>query len=124
MLSINIIKEVKIGFWGNYIFSLAICTFIIALFFNCKAFGENKFLILCGKYSLQIYLIHSYITAANRVFLFKIGINNIYINIILNLFMAIIIPLIIATMLEYIGIDKYVFKLGSIMLRNVKNKNR
>ena len=36
--------------------------------------GRNKFFELCGRYSLEIYVIHCFITAGNRVILPKLGI--------------------------------------------------
>ena len=49
--------------------------YLVATFFECYAERlTNKFLAIVGKYSFQIYLIHTMITAAVRIVLSKAGI--------------------------------------------------
>lgn len=74
------------------IFAAAIISvFVISLF--AKTEYTNRFLNVCGKHSLDIYLIHCFITAANRVLLTKLGITIFIVNVLVNFVMAIFIPI-------------------------------
>lgn len=100
----NLLKIDIIGICTAAIISI----FIIGLF--AKNEYSNKFLDLCGKYSLEIYIIHCFITAANRVILVKLHITNFYVNVLVNLMMAVFIPIICSLILKKL-------KLYTIFLR-------
>jgi fucose 4-O-acetylase-like acetyltransferase len=119
---VTIMEGKVIGYWGNCIFPLAICFICVYVFFNIKIFNQENILILFGKYSLEIYLFHSYITAGNRIFLFKIGIESFAINVLINFFMAISIPILISKIMKKLNIHKYIFKFGNIICYKVMNK--
>lgn len=63
-----------------------------------------------GAYSLEIYLLHTFITAANRKMLFKVGITSFYPNILINFIMAMCLPIVISFVLKKINVYFYIFK--------------
>lgn len=113
--AVTVIKGEVIGYWGNCIFPLAVCFLVSYLFFNIKVFNRQSILTILGKYSLEIYLFHCYITAGNRSFLPKMGIGNFWVNILVNFLMAISIPIFISKIIKKLKIYNYVFKLGSTL---------
>jgi fucose 4-O-acetylase-like acetyltransferase len=115
IFTIIVLKNCAVGYWGHYIVALVPCIFLICCFSSCRALYKNKVLIICGKCSLEIYLLHCYITAANRKILLEIGVSNFYLNVLLNLILAVVIPLFVTWLLEKINIKKYVFGLGAIV---------
>ena len=89
---------------------------IIALIVSLSVFElfkkkniSNSFLEYIGRNSLEIYLIHCYFTAFNRIVLIKIGITNFYINFIVNLIISIVICLFISQITKKLGIHNYIF---------------
>ena len=63
-----------------------------------------------GAYSLDIYLMHTFITAANRKMLFKVGITAFYPNIFINFIMAMCFPMVVSFVLKKVKIYSYIFK--------------
>lgn len=104
--NINIFKIKFIGIFAAMVVSL----FIIFTFEKVKAIGKFKTLEICGRYSLEIYVTHCFITAGNRIILFKFGITNFYLNLILNLLMAVFIPIGCAVILKKLNIHKLFFR--------------
>ena len=115
-----LIESTTIGYWGNYVFPFVICVFVLCLFVNIKKISQIKCLKLCGKYSLEIYLMHCYITAANRIILMKLGITNFWCNVAVNLIMATCIPIILALILKKLNIAQYIFGMGKIIVSKCK----
>lgn len=101
LLSLPIIGTITAGI---------ITIFTVNLFEKVKAFSNAKIFALCGKYSLEIYLTHCFITAANRLILIKLGITIFWINIIVNFIMATFIPVLCAYILKKIKLHEYIFR--------------
>ena len=74
---------------------LMLTSIFILMFANLKFLSSNKFLTICGKYSLPIYLLHIYFTSGTRIILNRIHITNIYIHLLSGIILAIIIPILI-----------------------------
>lgn len=83
---------------------------IIGLFQSIASLGKIKWLNYCGQHSLEIYVLHCFITAANRKILFKLGIENFVFNVLINFIMAVLIPLAAGVFLKKTGLYNYVFK--------------
>lgn len=74
-----------------------------------------------GKSSLEIYVLHCYFTALNRSVLLKIGLNNFYLNVIVNFIISLVGCLIIKQITEKLNIHKYIFAPGKQIKRRESN---
>lgn len=101
--------------------AMALSTSIVFLwlFKNIK-FLNNKFLSLCGKYCIYIYLVHFYITAGNRKLLPIIGITNPYISLIVNVISATLISLFIAKVASKISVSDCIFRPNKFIKRLIR----
>ncbi|MBE5951817.1 MAG: acyltransferase [Lachnospiraceae bacterium] len=63
-----------------------------------------------GTYSLEIYVTHCFITAANRRILPAIGITNFYCNIVTNFIMAVLLPVAAACILKHLRLHSWIFR--------------
>ncbi len=84
--------------------------FTVNLFEKVMALSNAKIFTLCGKYSLEIYLTHCFITAANRIILIKLGITMFGVNVLVNFIMATFIPVLCAHILKKIKLHEYIFR--------------
>lgn len=84
-----IVLNIIMASYGSYI--------VLKLIYNI---GNNKLLNILGKYSFQIYLMHTIFAAFIRVLLIKIGISNGIIQFILGMFCGFYIPIIISMILD------------------------
>lgn len=76
-------------------------TYILFYFFpKVNFFSNSSILKLLGKYSLQIYVIHCFITGGLRIAFKIVGINNFFLYFISGTLLGIIIPIIIAKVCE------------------------
>ena len=89
-----------------------ICGAATALATICvfKKLRTLKVLQKVGTSSLDIYLMHTFITAANRKLLLKVGITSFYINILINFMMALCLPLFFSFLLKKLNVYSYIFK--------------
>lgn len=77
----------------NTIVSFGIVVCLVWLFKNISAIGNSKTLIYLGRHSLEIYLLHCFITAANRSLFVRMNVTNIWIAVITNELCGLILPL-------------------------------
>lgn len=63
-----------------------------------------------GTYSLEIYVMHCFITAANRRILPAIGITNFYCNVLTNFLMATLLPVAAACILKRLRLHRWIFR--------------
>ena len=64
----------------------------------------------CGKYALEVYLIHCYITALSRKILSQIGFSNIFVCIVLSVIIGITIPISVSKLLRRLGLYNFFFR--------------
>ena len=83
---------------------------IIKIFKNIKPLSKSRSLNYIGRHSLEIYVIHCFFTAANRVVLVKLGINNVYCSIAINTVISTVIPLIFAYTVGKTGLYDLFFR--------------
>ena len=57
----------------HFLIGLAISMILVQLFYRWSLLGENRFLRLCGRYCLEIYLLHTFFTAGFRNLLPLLG---------------------------------------------------
>lgn len=98
---------------------VSISLFIILLAAHIPFLENSRILRWCGRYSLEIYVFHNYITAANRVILFRLGITGFYINIAVNFLMAVIIPICVGIILRKTGLYPFFFNPGALYKRDM-----
>jgi len=75
-----------------------------------------------GGYSLEIYVLHCFITAANRVILLKLGISDFYTNIMVNFVTATVLPVLAAWILKKMRLHAYFFKPVSAFTKHTSVK--
>lgn len=97
----------KISFVSmDLILGVIACFAIISLIGGlCKNKNQNKFLAFMSKYIMPIFLMHTICAAGVRAVLFKIGVQNSIIHIILGLCASFILPVIAAFIMEKIKLD-------------------
>lgn len=93
------------------------------LFENVPFFGKCRLFQICGKYALEIYVLHCVFTAGNRVVLPRLGITNIYFNIICNLVISTVIPMAFAVTCKMVGIHDLFFRPASFFEKHVQKIN-
>jgi len=109
-LIFSLMKDEQIG-WSD----IPIAGSIMALAMSLSFIGvAQRFPIpvfeIAGRYSLEIFLTHCFITAANRKILPALGIHIFGLNIITNLIMATVLPIMFSIILKKLGIHKLFFK--------------
>ena len=93
------------------------------VFENVSFLSNNSLLQLCGRYSLEIYVIHCVFTAGFRVIFPKIGITNVYISIILNLIISTTIPILFSMLCKKLKIHGLLFKPVTYIINLKEKKN-
>ncbi len=120
LMSVGIFVYIVV--FGIILYNVPILSFISATFISYSIFYLCRMIFLklnlklfqiIGRYSLEIYVLHCFITAGNRVLLPKIGINNFFINVVINLIMAITLPILFSYIAKKIHVYKYIFKPAS-----------
>ena len=79
-------------------------------FENVLFLGDCRMFQICGKYAMEIYVLHCVFTAGNRVLLPRLGITNIYLNIICNVLISTAVPILSAVASKRLGIYNLIFK--------------
>lgn len=83
------------GFLLKFVNANILSVLSILAFTNFKLLKTNKILIICGKYSLPIYLIHCYFTAGTRIILNKLNVDILLIYLILGITLSIAVPIVL-----------------------------
>ena len=79
------------------------------LFENVPFFGNSRFLRACGRYSLEIYVIHHTLAAGFRVILLRVGIDSAFISAVLNMFLSTSIPVLFSLACKKLKIHGIIF---------------
>ena len=107
--SICIIKRLlihKIPVAGTFV-GLTFCILAVLVFSRCN---ENRLFGFCGKYSLEIYTMHTFLTAASRSILIRVGVRNFVLNVSLNFIISTLVSIMIAVILKKLRLHKWIFK--------------
>lgn len=83
---------------------------------------KSRMLPFLGRYSLEIYVLHCFITAANRTILFKIGIREFYLNVFVNLVMATVLPVLFAVLLKKVHLHDLIFRPAARLAKHTSLK--
>ena len=117
-------------FWKNksFICNIPIVNAVVAtgvvlgmmcLFSRVKAFDKRGLLSYIGRHSLEIYVIHCFLTAGNRVVFSRLAINNVWASIGLNLLLSTCGSLAFAALTKKIGVYDLFFRPYAL----IKKKN-
>lgn len=87
-----------------------------------RAQNKTNIFSFLGRYSLEIYLLHTFIIVACRKILIKFGIRGMELNFIISLTLAIMLPVIVAWILKRFHLYELCFKPYSFGLEVYKNK--
>ncbi len=79
-------------------------------------------LAFIGTHSLEIYVLHCFITAANRILLIKLGITDFYLNITVNLLMATFLPVLGSMILKKLRLHVWFFKPATALTKHTSVK--
>lgn len=80
------------------------------MFEHVRFLGNNRFLKMCGRYSLEIYMIHSYFSTGLRTIFPRIGVTNAYVSVAVNLVISTAVPILFALCCKKTGIHGLLFK--------------
>ena len=104
----------------NTFIALGAVLLLWRLFQKVRPLAENRVLRLLGRHSLEIYLIHCFLTAMFRVLFKRLGFNNAFMSVLLNAVLSTAIPLLISFLCTRIGIDKLLFRPATLLVRKKK----
>lgn len=90
---------------GTFV-GLTFCILVVLVFSRCN---ENRLFGFCGKYSLEIYMMHTFLTAAIRSILIR-WVRNFVLNVSLNFIISTLVPIMIAVILKKLRLHKWIFK--------------
>lgn len=94
----------------NTIVGVGITLFLVKVFSSIALLSKHGLLSFLGKHSLEIYVIHCFLTAGNRVLFSRLGIVNIWVSIGLNMVLSISGSLLFAVLVRRIGLYDLFFK--------------
>lgn len=119
-------KKLDTSRYANDIFILSI---VVALgislmlwyvFDHINFIGNNRLLKMCGRYSLEIYVIHSAISTGLRTVFLKVGVHNVYISIALNLFISTMVPILFSMLCKKLNIHGLFFKPVTYVTKKIR----
>ena len=105
---------------ARIIIALGVSMAVWNLFKKISLIGNNEFLKLCGLHSLEIYIIHGYFTAGNRVLVPMIGITNAYVSIAANFVISMAVPFAAVWITKKLKIYGYIFTPGKMIFKQIK----
>ena len=94
----------------NSVIALGLVCILIFIFSKNVILQRSKFLSMCGRYNLEIYLLHSYFATINRVLLRKINMNNGILAIILSSILSLFMPILLSYIAKRINLFQIMFK--------------
>ena len=89
--------------------ALGFCLFFWKAFSSVK-WLDNKALEICGRYCLEIYVTHCFLTAGFRSVFTALGMTNFWLSLVLNTVLSTILPILFAMALERIGLHDLLFR--------------
>lgn len=115
--------------WGQAFDVVILFLVVLFLFLLCVFFEKNaekcrcKFLDVVSKYSFQIYLLHTMVTAAVRIVLVKMGITSAWIHVILGCLLGLGVTVFVSCICEKTLILNIFFApMGTV--KKLKSKNK
>ena len=93
----------------NAVLAILLSLSIFWVFENSSILSRSRLLKLMGKHSLEIFLIHVFITAGSRFLIAKLPSEGAIVYLIIILTMTIFLPIIIGNLSKKVGVYNYLF---------------
>lgn len=93
----------------NTIVALGLSIFLWKAFSAVK-WLDNKTFNICGRYCLEIYVTHCFLTAGFRNVFMALGVTNFWVSLTLNTFLSTLLPILFAMALERFGLHDLLFR--------------
>ena len=117
-------KTINHIFLVSIVVALGISLALWYVFERVNFIANSRLLRMCGKYSLEIYVIHSLLVTGLRTVFLKVGIHNVYISIVLNLIVSTTAPILFSSFCNKLNIHGLFFKPVTYVINNVvKGRN-
>lgn len=94
------------------------------VFAHVHFIGNNGILKLCGKYCLEIYVIHAFFVSGLRTIFLKAGVSNVYISIVLNLLISTTAPVVFSMFCKKLNIHELFFKPITYVMKKEERRER
>lgn len=94
----------------NTIVATSVSLLFLMLFYRIKALSDIQVLRLCGRYSLEIYLFHTYFFSFFRSLFREIGFMNFGLNVMCNAVLSILLSILAAKILKALKLYDLFFK--------------
>lgn len=107
----------------NTLVALGFCIFFWKAFSSVK-WLDNKALETCGRYCLEIYVTHCFLTAGFRAVFVALGVTNFWLSLILNTILSTALPILFAMALERIGLHDLLFRPVHYIMRLKEGRAR
>ncbi len=99
-------SELRTVSLSNLAIAFGVCVFFIRIFHH-HVLAESSVLKFCGRHSLEIYLIHTYVISVERALLPH---TNVWVSLVLSSVLSTAIPLCIAVFLQKINLHRLIFR--------------
>ena len=104
----------------NQALGVACTVFLFAAFSQCRLPGENPFFLFIGKYSLEIYLLHTFVLTACRALFHRMNLENPVLIILISTAAGLALPILFTAACKKMGIYSLLFNPYKSRLRKGK----
>ena len=111
-------KQINSIRFVNLIVGIGMTICLFGAFKQYRFLGDNKILSSIGRYSLEIYLFHTYFVTFCRTVFNKLRIDNSLMIIVISTSIGVVAPIVIACISKKIGIHKYMFAPYKTLVKN------
>ncbi len=120
---VSVVLSVVLWSRTQYLRSIPVANFIIAagltlglldLFRSVRFLSKIPVLNNCGKYCMEIYLLHTFFATAVRA-VFAKTVANVYVSVLCNLIISTVIPIVFSVVVKKIGLYELFFKPNSLI---------
>lgn len=102
--------------------ALGVVLLLLLLFGRLPVFGQSRLLSFLGRHSLEIYVLHCFFTAGNRVLLPRLGIRSLPVSIAANLVLSIGVPILISAAARKLKLYNLLFAPGKLLQQSNMTK--
>lgn len=103
--------------WGYWRVISVVCVFMMFYFFEHWHEKDSLFIEWCGVGSIVLYLVHAPVISVTRILLFKIGINSLWLQLIVQFFFGFGLSLIVLWLSERIRLIDFIFRPVKYLLK-------